>query len=367
MLDEPSENLALFLACEHRALEVGRAGLALCRKLPHAVISNFLGSLAQPREFQAGRHTLTPEAALELVFARVKGPVTAESDATALVVPTYLSPGQVGKVVLAATRSKLPLKGTASAPLALAAHRARAILSGKPLPTAEATGGVIPLRPPTGGPGGVVVIDVDEFALSAGVISVDRDSARLVGASCWPQAGLKIWKDRLLDTLADRCVRLCRRDPRDSADAEQALYEQLDDALDRARAGQRVGFTVQTTHWFQELAFQPEEFDGFCGSLARTAANAAWEWVSGVGLPVPPRVVWLTHAAGRLPGLGRAIHENTPEGTAVEVLPSGAVAHAAAALMPRWLAGELPRAHLDTIIPVQLVISPRAESTMSGQ
>ena len=30
-----------------------------------------------------------------------------------------------------------------------------------------------------------------------------------------------------LDALADRCVRLCRRDPRDSADAEQALLDFL--------------------------------------------------------------------------------------------------------------------------------------------
>ncbi|MBX9584767.1 MAG: hypothetical protein K2X87_31070, partial [Gemmataceae bacterium] len=44
--------------------------------------------------------------------------------------------------------------------------------------------------------------------------------------------------------------------------------------------------------------------------------------------------------------------QNTPEGTAVEVLPPSAAAHAAAALVPRWLAGELPKAHLDATVPL---------------
>ncbi|HEY1191770.1 MAG TPA: hypothetical protein VGE74_29330, partial [Gemmata sp.] len=38
--------------------------------------------------------------------------------------------------------------------------------------------------------------------------------------------------------------------------------------------------------------------------------------------------------------------------TAVELLAPDAVALAAAALVPRWLAGALPRAHLDSMIPL---------------
>ena len=361
VLDTPAEDLLLFLACDRRSPAVGRAGFALCRKAPHAVISNFLSSLTQSQEYRAGRHTLSPEAALELALASVREQVSAESEAAALAVPAYLTPAQVGKVVLGATRTKLPLKGTASAPLAVAAHRAAAVLTGKPTTQGTPlTGGVIPIRPPAGGPGSAVVIDADEFALSAGVVAIERDSARLVSSTFWPRVSVKVWKDRLLDALADRCVRLCRRDPRDSADAEQALFEQLDDALDRAQAGQRVSLTVRTAHWFQDLTLQPEELDGHCGALARTAAEGVRDVITGAGLPVPPRVVWLTHAAGRLPGLGRALHQNTPEGTAIEILPPGAVAHAAAALVPRWLSGDLPRAHLDTIIPLSIVSSQSA-------
>jgi hypothetical protein len=223
------------------------------------------------------------------------------------------------------------------------------------------------MRPAAAGPGGVVIVDTDEFALSAAVVGVDREAAKLVASAAWPKVGAKAWTDRLLDAVSDRCVRQCRRDPRDSADAEQALFEQLDGALEKARAGQRASLTVRTAHWFQDLALQPEEFDAHCAALARTAAEAVGELIAGAGLPVPPRAVWLTHAAGRLPGLGLAVHQNTPEGTAVEVLPPGAVAHAAAALVPRWLAGELPLTHLDTVIRLPPDATARAQGPAPGK
>jgi hypothetical protein len=349
LLDEPAEDLVLFVAGDRRTPEVGRAGYSLCRKLPHVVCSNFLPALSQPREWKTGRHTLTPESALELALAKLARPVAAESDAVALTLPYYLTPAQVAKVVVVAARARLPLKGTAAAPLALAADRAAAVLAGKPAaPPAE---GVVPMRPAGGGPCSVVVVDVDEFALSAAVVSLERDSARMVTSAAWPRASLKVWKDRLLDAVADRCVRLCRRDPRDSADAEQALFEQLDDALDRVRAGHRVSLTVRTAHWFQDVPQQPDEFDGYCAALAKSSVEGVRELFYGAGLPVPPRAVWLTHAASLLPGLAKAMHQHTPEGTAVETLPASAVPLAAAALVPRWLTGDLPRQHLDTVLP----------------
>jgi hypothetical protein len=360
LLDDPAEDLLLFLAGERRTPELGRAGYALVRRMPHAVGSNFLPLVGQPREVRAGRSVLTPDAALDLVFSRLKGPVSAESDAVALALPAYLTPNQVAKVAASAGRAKFPLTGTASAPLAVAAHRAALLLAGKP-PASPASpppeGWVVPMRPVAAGPGSVVILDADEHALTAAVVAVERDTAKLLTGAGWARAGVKAWKDRLLDSVSDRCVRLCRRDPRDSADAEQSLFEQLDDALDRARAGQRVSLTVRTAHWYQDLILQPEELDGYCAALSQTAADSVRELVAG--LPAPPRAVWLTHSAGRLPGLGLAVHQNTPEGTAVEVLPPGAVAHAAAALVPRWLTGELPRTHLDTVLPFPAVSSPQ--------
>ena len=349
VLDGPDAELLLFIAGDRRTPEVGRAGFALCRKLPHVVCSNFLASLGQAREWRVGRHALIAEAALGLAFDKVRGPVAAETDAVAMALPAYLGPAQVTRVAATAARSKLPLKGTAVGALALAADRAGTVLAGKPA-APEGADWVVPLRPASGGPGAVVVIDADEFAVSAALVSVEPDRVRLAGSAVWPRLAMKAWKDRLLDAVADRCVRLCRRDPRDSADAEQALYEQLDDALDRARAGQRISLCVRTAHWFQDVLQQPEEFEAHCAALARSAGDSVRDFTNGIGLAEPPRAVWLTDAAGRLPGLVRAVHANTPEGTAVEVLPPNAVAAAVGALVPRWLAGGLPRAHLDSTI-----------------
>lgn len=352
LLDDPSEELLLHIAADRRTPEVGRAGYALCRKLPHAVCSNFLPFLARDREWRTTRHTLTADEALALAFERLAPVITAESEAAALALPAYLEPGQVSRAVAIGMRTKLPLKGTATAPLALAATRAAAVLGARDPVAALPRDWVVPLRPTAGGAGAVVVVDTDDHALSVAVVAVDREQARLLRFWHSPRLSSRAWKDRLLDAVSDRCVRLCRRDPRDAADAEQALFEQLDDAMDRVRAGQRVSLTVRTASWYQDVVQQPDEVSGYCHALTRAATDGVREVVGGAGLAAPPRSIWLTDAAARLPGLALAIHQNAHEGTAVELLPPGATAHAAAALIPRWLTGELPRAHLDAAIPI---------------
>jgi hypothetical protein len=360
VLDDPNEELPLFIALDRRTPEVGQAGYSLCRKSPHHVCSNFLPALAQVREWRVGRHVLTPEAALELVLLKARESVLAEAETAVLALPTYLIPVQVAHVVAAAARTKFPLKGTAVGSLALVAWRAAALSSEKPLvPEEPAPDWVIRLRPTLDGPGTVVVVDVDEYALSTAVVAIEREQVRLVTAAYWPRFSQKAWKERLIDAVADRCVRLCRRDPRDSAEAEQTLFEQLDEALDRVRTGQRINLTLRTAHWFQDVVFSPDEFDGLCAALARDAAAALHDSVNGAGLTVPPREIWLTHAASRLPGFAAAIHAHNHEGTALEVLPRRAFALAAASLVPRWLAAELPRAHLDSVIPLPALRSDK--------
>ena len=68
-LDGPADDLALVIAGDRRSPDVGRAGVALLRKLPHATGTAYLPLVAHPAEVRAGRHALTPEAALELTFA----------------------------------------------------------------------------------------------------------------------------------------------------------------------------------------------------------------------------------------------------------------------------------------------------------
>jgi hypothetical protein len=376
VLDEPDAELLLLVSGERRAVEVGRAGFALYRKMSHLVCSNFLPALGQAREWRIGRHVLTAETALGLVFEKIRGPVSAETDAIALALPVYLGPAQVTRLGSTAGRAKLPLKGTAVGALALAADRAGKLLGGKPVPVSldppdpisldppdpSDADWVVPLRPTATGPGSVVVIDADEYAASAALVLVEPDVVKLAASAVWPRLAVKAWKDRLLDAVSDRCVRLCRRDPRDSAEAEQLLFEQLDEALDRTRAGQRISLCVRTAHWFQDVIQQPEEFEAHCAALARLAGESIRDFTNGFGLAEPPRAIWLTDSAGRLPGFVRAVHANTPEGTAVEVLPPNAIATATAALVPRWLTGALPRTHLDSIIPLETLIDVRKPS-----
>src|SRR5260221_727713 len=85
----------------------------------------------------------------------------------------------------------------------------------------------------TGRPPLTMIVDADDHALSGALVQCEANQARLLGTTAQPRLNQRVWKDRILNALADRCVRTCRRDPRDSAAAEQTLYEQIDDALDR--------------------------------------------------------------------------------------------------------------------------------------
>src|SRR5262249_33248306 len=161
----------------------------------------FLPFLGQLREWKAGRHCLDAGALLGLAFEKLRGLLPA-SEPVAAALPVYLTPPQVAQLTALATKARWNLRGTAALPLVLAAAEGR----GPPL---------------------VLVVDADEFALTGALVVCVADTARLLASVALPRLGERAWKERLLDTLADRCVRLCRRDPRDSAAAEQALWEQL--------------------------------------------------------------------------------------------------------------------------------------------
>lgn len=352
--EETQDELPLFINLERRSAEVGRAGYAICRTLPHLVCSNYLPQLGQAREWRGSRLSLTPESALLATFEKLRGPLTAEADGGVLTVPSYLAGPQVKSLWALAMKAKLPLTGTASAPLAVVAHRAKLILYARKPTSApkhdEKSSWVVPIRPQAVGPGAVVIVDADEYALSAAVVNVQPGEARLLHLASWPRLSLKAWKDRLIDSISDRCVRLCRRDPRDSAVAEQALFEQLDPALDRIRQAQPVTLTVRTEKWYQDIVQQPTDFDSHCTALTKLATDELREQLTAAKLAAPPRAIWLTDTAAKLPGLAAAVYQNSAEQTEVSVLPPDAATEAAAALHARWLAGSLPRVHLDGVI-----------------
>jgi Hsp70 protein len=361
-LDEPHVDLPLAVSLERRAPEIGRPGLNLIRRLPHLVCANYLPLLGQSQEWAAGRHRLDSSAALLLAAEKIRA-ACAAYEGLAFALPPYLTLTQVTKAVQVIQKTKLKLIGTAQSALAMAGEYGPQLLHNEPPAGTPETTWVVPLHRPSQAPtaANVVILDADDYAMTGTVVRVDTEHARVLATATWQRSGVRAWKDRLLDALADRCVRLCRRDPRDSAEAEQALYEQIDDALERLRHGQKVALTVRAAHWYQDLVQQQEDFDGYCATLLRQTVDGVRELVNSASLTEPPRAVWLTHDAGRLPGLTVAVHQNMAERTSVSVLPPEAVAGAAAALAERWKLGELPRVHLDTTIP----LPPRPPETKS--
>lgn len=333
VLDGDAHELPLFLDLSQNPPVVGSAAVRLVRKQPHLVCSNFLPLLGGPHEWRVGRKTLGPAAALRIALDALRPTVTAETATAGLTLPVYLTDGQVKRVLEQAVAVRLPIRGSAAAPLALVAHRAASVV------------GARAIEPAT-----VLVLDADEFALSGTLLAVSPSDARVLGVAHWPNLSARVWRERLIDGVADRCVRLCRRDPRDTASAEQVIHDQLDEAMDKVRQGQKVTFLVRAEHWFQDIVLQPDEVEAYCGGLVAAAVEGLRQVIQDGGTALPFRAVWLTHAAGRLPGLASRIYRSTPEHTNVSILPANAAAEAAAALVPRWQMGTLPPGHADALV-----------------
>ena len=344
VLDEPLADLTLAVSLEKKAAEVGQAALALCRRMPHLVCSGYLPLLGRPHEFKAGRHALTAESALALAFERLRSACHGH-DGFGLALPTYMTVPQVGLLHTIAERAKTKIRGTTTTPLALAAERAAHFLHGQAGETEAKPGRSI-------SPTSVLIVDSDDHALTATAVRLAEDEVRTLASVAFPRLGTKYWRERLLDSIADRCVRQCRRDPRDSADAEQLLFDQLEECLDRAKTGQKVSIGIRSTHWYQDLVLAPSDLDAFCAQLCRQAADEIRNLLSNLNEPEPPRAVWLTHDAGRLPGLAAELHHNMTERTNVRVLHPEAAAAATANLVERWALGELPLTHSDSVIPL---------------
>src|SRR5215831_9534287 len=90
LLDNTNEELPLALSLESRHIEVGAAGVGLCRRLPHLACLDFLGYLGTDHHWSAGRHRLDATRALGLVFEHLR-PLLAGHQAVALALPAYLS------------------------------------------------------------------------------------------------------------------------------------------------------------------------------------------------------------------------------------------------------------------------------------
>jgi hypothetical protein len=213
---------------------------------------------------------------------------------------------------------------------------------------------------------------VDGHAFTWSAVAVRDDRAALLESTSLPGLGRSAWLRRLLDGVAVRCVRNTRRDPRDSADADQGLYDQLAHRLSTAPEASRAELVIQTKQWFQNLLLESDELRAWCAPLATQVVAAMHDLLALADGQGPMAAVLLTAPAGRLPGLaalledefrppavlrptepvsdfgdGLLIDDNT--GARVHVLEPDALARAAYDLAGRAQRGELAPGHYEEV------------------
>jgi hypothetical protein len=202
--------------------------------------------------------------------------------------------------------------------------------------------------------------DDDEPALSWSVLKTTADQVQVLETQSTPSLNLPEWKNCLLNAVADCCIHQSRRDPRDSASAEQLLYDQLDDVFETTCHEQMIEVVIRTSQWCQNLILQPEQVRLYCQPMADLAAEALRPALEAAK-PAPFGRVLLSAAANVLPGLLPMLQDlvgtRLPMVTlSAEVAACGA--HQLAVLSHR---GELPRDHHDRVVPL-----PRSEGQVGS-
>jgi hypothetical protein len=344
--------LPLALSLEEKQIRLGRAGVALARLRPHLACLDFLPQLGTGHTWSSGRHRLDAAAALGIAFKALR-PALASSAGIVLAAPAYLSEQQLLYVNHLAHEACWRLLGTVASPLtaALAAYE----------------------HHPTGWvetPGAVLVVDVDGHALTWSL--VDREAGELHLRFCQPSSHLHRgqWLRKLLDGVSQRCVRQSRRDPRESAETEQALYEQLIASLESTEAPGLVQLSIQGASWFHHLMLAPEDLVAFVAPLLRQALAEVEMLVHTAESLGGLAGVVVTASAARLPGLLPALQsrlETSPPRPAseeadfgdllisalsrreVRVLSPEAVAVTAHELAVRIHRGDVPPGRLESV------------------
>lgn len=347
-LDADQVELPLALSLEGAAPQVGRAGVALARRRPYHLCADFLPALGGEQSWAAGRHRLRADDALTHAFHAL-APTVGKSAGVAVSLPAYLTETQIPAVHRLAEAAGLPLVGSIASPLAAALA-----------------------SPLSHEPGLLLVVEADGHAVTWSVVERTAEELRLRLVQPNPALGRAAWLRRLIDGVATRCVRQTRRDPRESADVEQVLYEQLTQIVSRGPQN-LIQLHLHGAGWYHHLMMHAEELGAMAAPLLRAAMAELDGLVTSVNALGSLRGVVLTHAAAGLPGLLPSLrarvqmyaragvgydsgdygeHLFRAAGGAddrVQVLPIDAVARMAHELAVRTHRGDFPHGHLDTV------------------
>jgi hypothetical protein len=350
-LEDGQGEFALAVSLEGRSPEAGHVAAAISRTLPHLICMDFLPHLGGERTWSGGRHRLDATRATAVVFETL-APRFAKTQGLALALPAYLDGRQRAMLEQLAAKARWRVLATAAAPVVAA------LSASEQLPRT----------------GLALVGDVDGHAFTWSAVSLHDDRATLLETAALPGLGRAAWLRRLVDGIAQRCVRTTRRDPRESAEAEQGLYDQLDHRLSSLPESSRAELVIQTKQWFQNLLLEADELRAWCAPLATQAATAMLDIRTLAGEHGPMAAILLTGAAGRLPGLAAALEDqlrppvvlrsNDPVGDfgdgllfdeadqagRVHVLDPDAVARAAHNLAGRAARGEIAPGHYEEVV-----------------
>jgi hypothetical protein len=360
-LDGSHGELPMILSLEGRHPQLGRIAAGLSRLAPHLTCTGFLAALGEPRIWSIGRHRIDSAKALALVLQHMQ-PACTGTGGLVWTLPAYLTAAQVTLLPPLAEKARLPLLGSLRSPLAVA----------------------LAAYPAAPWSGVALVVDADDHAFSAATVVADGDQLWIHAAQSWPNLSLGAWKSRLLDAVAERCIRQSRRDPRDSAPAEQSLYEQLETVLDNGDQGRMIELLIQTPHWYQNLLLRGEELVAICARQVRQVLEGVQALLETSAVRDGVRAVLMTRAAGRLPGLvagletysrkpvscsdidplgdfGESLLPESSGPSGITVLAADAAARAAHEIAVRIYRGELPRGHLDLAVPL-----PKSDPTAAA-
>lgn len=348
-LAKEGAELPVALNVSGRRAVVGQAGAAVCRAQPQFACVDFLPHLGTARQWTANRRRIDAGGALAFVCDQIASRIGKAAGVVAAL-PGYLTSAQRELFSQTATKARWRLLGTVATPVAAA------LAAYEQLPWS----------------GSAVVGDVDGAGFTWSVVQVQHERIEVVDSQTFPMLGRNAWLGKLIDGAAGRCIRVSRRDPRESAEAEQMLYDQLAERIDGQGDSNALEVTVQTPQWFQNLTLEADDLVAFCAGLSgKTVTASAGLQRAGAGRPA---TIVLTAAAGRLPGLVAALEgptrptagrsgasessdfgdnllfdevERSP--TRVHVLAADAVARAAHELAGRIQAGDQAGGRIESV------------------